>query len=246
MHWIIFLEKKKQKNSLIHSRKLILGHRITGELNEYKKHIWTVAFLILKLFPVSILLGICRRLSCVQNVFTWILSGDRRGRFYQPHLTMEEIKCFGIQDLPQTVTTVSFFWHRMRDLTAALYRPSGLAGCLRSLACMTALLGPGDAAYSGHMSSDCLVSEKPEQVTTSGNWPVPQAQREAHTALCKCSWFFLALSAAIRGHCYLLRPLGWLPTGRILILWDLDIVLFLLFITFWKGLQNLLLPNIAK
>lgn len=128
--------EKKQKNSLIHSRKLILGHRITGELNEYKKHIWTVAFLILKLFPVSILLGICRLLPCVQNVFTWILSGDRSGRFYQPHLMVEEIKCFGIQDLPQTVTTVSFFWHRMRDLTAALYRPPLWVGRVPQIPCL--------------------------------------------------------------------------------------------------------------
>lgn len=58
MHWIIFL---KMRNSLIYSRKLIRGHKITRQLSEYKKHIWTIVFLMLKLIPVSVLLGICRK-----------------------------------------------------------------------------------------------------------------------------------------------------------------------------------------
>lgn len=58
MHWIIFL---KMRNSLIYSRKLIRGHKITRQLSEYKKHIWTIVFLMLKLISVSVLLGICRK-----------------------------------------------------------------------------------------------------------------------------------------------------------------------------------------
>lgn len=76
---------------------MILGHKITGELNEYKKHIWTVAFLVLKLIPISMLLGIDRILSCVRNVFNWIISGDRRGRFYGLLLRVEEMESLGIQ-----------------------------------------------------------------------------------------------------------------------------------------------------
>lgn len=129
MHWIIFL---KIRNSLIHSRKLILGYEITRELNEYKKHIWTIAFLILKLIPVSTLLGIYRMLFSVQNVFNCIISGDTRGRFHLPHSVTEEMESLEIQvicpKLSQQCLSSGTEWGA---LTAAGHCLCWMAGCLR-------------------------------------------------------------------------------------------------------------------
>lgn len=92
----------------------------------YKKHIRTIAFLTLKLIHVPIQLGISRTLSCVQNVFKCIISGDRRGRFYQPHLIIEEMESLGIQ-----LACPELSLHRMRGLTDAMCCFSWMAECLR-------------------------------------------------------------------------------------------------------------------
>lgn len=57
------------------------------------RNIWTIALLILKLIPVSILLGTCT----MQNVFNYIISGERRDRFYLPHFMIEEMDSLGMQ-----------------------------------------------------------------------------------------------------------------------------------------------------
>lgn len=57
------------------------------------RNIQTIVFLILKLIPVSILLGICR----IQNGFNYRVSGDRRDRFYLPHFMIEAMESLGIQ-----------------------------------------------------------------------------------------------------------------------------------------------------
>lgn len=75
------------------------------------RNIWTIAFLILKLIPVSILLGICR----MQNVFNYRTSGEIGGKGFSTTLyDWGNGKSWNSSDLPHIVSIVIFFWHRMR------------------------------------------------------------------------------------------------------------------------------------
>lgn len=81
-------------------------------------------------------------------------------------------------------------------------------------ACLTALLGPGDAARSGHLRSECWVSEWPEQLRVSTKLgPVSWAQPQAHVV-------FDTVPLGLALQMYLCRHTVWLPTGRKLILGD--------------------------
>lgn len=201
MHWIIFL---KIRNSLVHSRKLILGHKIIGELNEYKKHIWTPAFLILKLIPVSILLGICSRLCCVQNVFSCIIiAGDRKDRIFSfspPHFMIEEMKSLGIWVICPKLSQQSLpAGTGCRALTPAQCCFFWMAGCLgcpclqdcppRAWRCCSL---PSPRLWMLHLQE--VWAGLSEQNLRLVLWAQPQAHAVVDASI---SWLFPATCAAI-------------------------------------------------
>ena len=164
MHWIIVL---KTRYSLIHSRKEILGHKIIGELNEYKKRIWTTVFLILKLIPISILLGICSMLNCVQDVFNCIISGNRRG-FMTTFLWLRKWRVLEFKWLAPDCHNSAFLLAESTGLWLRLSMAyPDWQGASDILACKTSLLGSGVAACSGHMPSECFISKRSAQVSVN-------------------------------------------------------------------------------
>lgn len=72
----------KIRNSLIHSREVDSGSKIT-ELDEYKRQIGMVALLILKFGPASILVGICPVMYGAQTLSYYLISerGERGAGF---------------------------------------------------------------------------------------------------------------------------------------------------------------------
>jgi hypothetical protein len=98
--------------------------------------------LILKLIPVSAVLGICGMLGCVQSVFKCIVLKMRQilsATFYN----LGNGESWNLRDLPQTVRTMSVLAHHeglfQWQNTACL----GLQGTSDVLACMVAFLGLG-------------------------------------------------------------------------------------------------------
>lgn len=165
MHWIIFL---KMRNSLIYPRKLTWGHKITRELNEYKKHIWTIVFLMLKLIPISVLLGICRKCKMC-SIVSFL---ETRGMDFSYHiLWLRKWRALEFKQLvPNCPNGVFLPAQRLPPSWGVLRLPFtptlGLQGASHVLAGRTALRESGDAAPWGHMGS---ASEGLEQRTVSRN-----------------------------------------------------------------------------
>lgn len=229
MHWIIFLKIKK--TSLIHSRKLIPGQKITGALNEYKNILGLLLFWYWNSFLSQCYLAFAEYFPAYKVCSIEFFLEGGGGVLSTTSHDRGNGECWNSSDLPQSVTRVSFIWHRMRDLTAAACCLSGMAGCLWYLSCMTALLGSEDAACSGHMNAWSLKGLSRSQWTDTDQLP---GQSSRHT---QCSinppWFFPAcLQPLVLAR---LRHAIWLPIGGILISWDLDTVLFFLFHHFWEG-----------
>lgn len=125
MHWIIFL---KRRYSLIHSRKLILSHKTTGELNEYKKHL-DYCFAEIEIHSCLNTTWHLYNAKCVQLYYFW---KEERWVLSTTFYDGGNGESWNLSDLPQTVTIVTFFWHRMGvggGHTAALNDLSWMAGC---------------------------------------------------------------------------------------------------------------------